>query len=48
MIIDPMGNIINDAGEHSGVHSSVIDLDQVNSWRSNFPALEDMMSKKYN
>ena len=48
MIIDPMGNIINDAGEHPGVHSSVIDLDQVNSWRSNFPALEDMMSKKYN
>jgi predicted amidohydrolase len=45
MIIDPLGQIIIDAGETKGIFSSEIEIDKVNSWRNDFPALKSMKSK---
>ena len=42
MIIDPMGVIVLDAGEEEGVFSSTIEIENVSSWRNNFPALENI------
>ena len=45
MIIDPLGEIILDAGKTEGVFSSNIEIEKVNSWRDDFPALKDIESK---
>jgi len=41
MVIDPMGEIIADAGENAVVISHTIDLARVREWRDSFPALRD-------
>jgi predicted amidohydrolase len=42
MIIDPHGNVLADAGEREGVIRADIDINVVESWRRDFPALRDM------
>lgn len=41
VIIDPHGVIIADAGEREQVLGAALDLEVVNSWRKEFPALRD-------
>ena len=41
MIIDPLGKVLADAGESEGIISSDLNLDLVEDWRNNFPALKD-------
>lgn len=41
LIVDPLGNIIADAGENEGVVSAVLDHSKVSEWRRDFPALRD-------
>jgi predicted amidohydrolase len=42
LVIDPHGNILADAADREGVLESCVDLDVVQQWRSDFPALRDM------
>lgn len=42
MIIDPHGEILVDAGSTEGLFAADIDFAVVESWRRDFPALEDM------
>ena len=41
-IIDPQGNILARAGEDQCVISAPLDLDALNRWREDFPALRDI------
>ncbi len=41
-IIDPKGNVLADAGDGVGSISATIDVEQVRTWRSEFPVLKDM------
>lgn len=47
MIIDPWGSIIAGAGEKEGVMFAVIDLDEVNKLRQEFPVLNDRNLEAY-
>jgi len=42
IVIDPMGQIIADAGEGEGVLQTQLDRQQLTAWRQEFPALQDM------
>ncbi|MEM1441348.1 MAG: nitrilase-related carbon-nitrogen hydrolase [Verrucomicrobiota bacterium] len=42
VVIDPLGEIIADAGEEEGLLEAEIDLEKVRSWRDEFPALKDL------
>lgn len=42
MIVDPRGEIIADAGNEEGMASADVDVNEVVSWRRDFPALRDM------
>jgi predicted amidohydrolase len=41
VVVDPHGIIIADAGEQEGIINAQIDVDKVNAWRRDFPALRD-------
>ncbi|MEO1716061.1 MAG: nitrilase-related carbon-nitrogen hydrolase [Planctomycetota bacterium] len=40
--VDPMGDVLSELGDESGVLSVEIDADAVRSWRETFPAWRDM------
>ncbi|HEY2952096.1 MAG TPA: carbon-nitrogen family hydrolase [Verrucomicrobiae bacterium] len=42
IIVDPHGAILVDAGEKEGVMSAEVSVEEVVSWRNEFPALKDM------
>jgi predicted amidohydrolase len=42
VLIDPWGEILDDAGGDEGVVTGEISLDTVREWRAEFPALEDL------
>jgi predicted amidohydrolase len=42
VVVDPHGVIIADAGDKVGVSTVAIDMDNIRSWRREFPALEDI------
>jgi predicted amidohydrolase len=42
LIIDPHGKVLADAGQKEGVIQTNLDVEVVESWRRNFPALTDM------
>jgi omega-amidase len=44
VVVSPHGHIIADAGEGEGIVTSDISLEEVEGWRSQFPALRDMKS----
>lgn len=41
-IVDPHGNILNEAGEYQEIIFSKIDLDEVSKCRKNYPFLDDL------
>lgn len=43
VIIDPLGNILANAGETETVISAVIDVQVGQAWRSEFPAIDDIV-----
>ena len=45
MIIDPLGQVLADAGNTEGIIASDLNLNTVEEWRSNFPALKDRRGK---
>ncbi|HYG73644.1 MAG TPA: carbon-nitrogen family hydrolase [Planctomycetota bacterium] len=45
MIIDPHGEIIVEAGGKEGIISAEINVEAVNNWRRDFPALNDIRSE---
>jgi predicted amidohydrolase len=42
MIIDPHGSILEEIGNREGLISAEIDIDALETWRKDFPALQDM------
>ena len=42
LIVDPHGNIVTDAGSAQGLITANVDPQVVDSWRRDFPALQDM------
>jgi predicted amidohydrolase len=42
MIVDPHGNLLNEMGNEEGLINAEIDVGIVESWRKDFPALQDM------
>lgn len=43
LIVDPLGNILADGGEIETVISAVIDVQVGQDWRSEFPAIDDVV-----
>lgn len=41
LVVDPLGEIIADAGEHESLMCADLDLEKVVQWRKDFPALRD-------
>lgn len=44
LIIDPQGDIVADAGEHEGIISALLDLDNLKNYRAGLPFLRDLRS----
>jgi predicted amidohydrolase len=42
LIVDPLGQVVADAGEAEGVISAEVSLAELEAWRAHFPALRDM------
>lgn len=42
MVIDPLGEVVADAGNDAGIIAAEIDMEKLEAWRTEFPALRDM------
>jgi len=42
MVVDPHGNVVAELGKEEGIIEATVDLLEVESWRKEFPALQDM------
>jgi predicted amidohydrolase len=41
LVIDPLGEVLADAGEHEGVVHATLNVPTLHQWRNGFPALRD-------
>jgi omega-amidase len=48
LIVDPLGEILVDAGDKEGLVSADLELPRLIAWRSEFPALKDMGQEYFN